>query len=186
MTDRRLRLAVAGIGIAVLIAAGIGIYFSGARTGPAGRLFTLHEVPRPLPVIRFRDGAGRALTLADFKGKVILLNIWATWCTPCREEMPALDRLQAKLGSADFEVVALSIDSEGPAAVRRFFSEVGVHALKLYVDPSGEAGGRLALVGVPTTLLVDLSGREIGRRLGPAVWDGSDAVEFIRARLGGQ
>lgn len=183
MTGIRLRLAVAGIGIAVLITAGIGIYSSGVRTAPAGRLFTLHEVPRPLPVIRLQDGAGRALTLADFKGRVILLNIWATWCTPCREEMPALDRLQAKLGGPGFEVLALSIDREGPAVVRRFFFDVGVRTLKLYSDPSGEAAGRLGALGVPTTLLVDRSGREIGRRLGPAQWDSAAAVAFIRDRV---
>jgi thiol-disulfide isomerase/thioredoxin len=178
----RARLAIAGL--AVLAVSAAGIYFSGPRVPVVEerKLFNEPAAPKALPDIRFEDEAGRALTLADFKGRVILLNIWATWCTPCREEMPALDRLQAKLGGPGFEVVALSIDREGTAVVRRFFSDVGVHALKLYVDPSGEAASRFGALGVPTTILVDRSGREIGRRVGPAQWDGAAALEFIRKR----
>ena len=180
-----MRVWLALAGLAVLAVSAAGIYFSGARAPAVAErtLFSEPAAPKPLPEIRFRDEAGRTLTLADFKGRVILLNIWATWCTPCREEMPALDRLQAKLGGPGFEVVALSIDTEGAAAVRRFFSEVGVRALKLYNDPSAEAANRLGTLGVPTTLLVDRGGREIGRRLGPAQWDGAAAVDYIRKRI---
>jgi len=181
-----MRTALALLGVAVLAASAFGIYFSGAGSGrvtTTGKLFSEFDAPKPLPEIRFQDETGRALTLADFKGRVIVLNVWATWCTPCRKEMPALDRLQAKLGGPRFEVVALSIDREGPTAVRRFFSDVGVHALKLYNDPSGEAANRLGTVGIPTTLLVDRNGREIGRRVGPAQWDGAAAIDYIRARI---
>jgi len=172
-------------GIAVLALAAAGIYLSTPTSpGVAKReLFSEPATPKPVPDIRLQDEAGRQLTLADFRGRTILLNVWATWCTPCREEMPALDRLQAKLGSPKFEVVALSIDREGAAVVRKFFTELGVRQLKLYVDPSGEAAGRLATVGIPTTLLIDRDGREIGRRVGPAKWDGSAEVEAIRRRI---
>ncbi len=78
---------------------------------PAG--FAVHESPRPLPDIQFEDGQGEAMSLADLRGKIVLLNIWTTWCAPCRREMPTLERLQAELGGPDFEVVALSIDRKG-------------------------------------------------------------------------
>jgi thiol-disulfide isomerase/thioredoxin len=129
--------------------------------------------------VRFEDGDGRKLSLADFRGKVVLLNIWATWCAPCRKEMPTLDRLQTRLESGDFEVVALSIDRDGTPVVRRFFDEINVHALKVYVDTSTEAMSKLAIVGVPTTLLIDRKGREIARYTGIAEWDRPDVVGTI-------
>ena len=138
---------------------------------------SLHETPRPVPEIRFEDGEGRPLTLADFWGKVVLLNIWATWCGPCRREMPMLDRLQAKLGGSDFEVVALSIDREGIEVVTaELYAEVGVGHLAEYIDVARQ----LNAVGVPTTLLIDRQGREIGRHLGPAEWDTPAMVAFFR------
>ncbi len=133
--------------------------------------------------VRFVDGDGRRMSLADFRGKQVLLNIWATWCGPCREEMPALDRLQTQLGGPDFEVVALSIDREGVDAVRDFYAELGIEALRIYVDVSTMAPVNLNVRGVPTTLLVDRNGREIGRYAGPAEWDGEAAVKAIREQL---
>src|SRR5262249_34528033 len=119
-------------------------------------------------------------TLADFKGKVVLLNIWATWCGPCRKEMPALDRLQAALAGPDFEVVALSIDRGGMDAVRKFFADIGIRNLAMYLDSSGQALRTLSALGLPTTLLIDREGREIGRLIGPAEWDSPEMVEFVR------
>jgi len=110
-----------------------------------------------------------------------LLNIWATWCVPCREEMPTLDRLQQKLGGPAFEVVALSIDSKGIPAVRQFFEEIGVRSLAVYVDPSMQAMEKLRIVGVPTTLLIDREGRELWRKSGPAQWDSPDVIQRLRA-----
>src|SRR4051812_26859229 len=98
--------------------------------------FVMHDAPKALPEISFTDGAGQPHTLGDFKGKVVLLNIWATWCAPCRKEMPTLDRLQAALGGAHFTVVALSIDRKGMGAVKKFYNEIGVTHLGLYNDPS--------------------------------------------------
>lgn len=139
--------------------------------------------PVPLPEVRFTDGEGRPLTLADFRGRIVLLNIWATWCTPCREEMPTLDRLQARLGGPDFEVVALSIDHDGIAAVRKFYQEIGIKHLRIYNDPEMRATTALSVLGIPATLLIDREGREIGRALGPAEWDAPEVVETIRTRL---
>lgn len=144
------------------------------------RNFVAHEQPKPVPAIAFADGEGRARSLADFRGKVVLLNIWATWCSPCRREMPALDRLQAALGGIGFEVVALSIDRSGIEAVRKFYAEVGVRNLALYIDSSGKAPRELGAIGVPATLLIDREGREIGRLMGPAEWDEPGIVAFLK------
>ena len=134
-------------------------------------------------VHEFQDAGGRAHTLGDFKGKVVLLNLWATWCAPCREEMPALDRLQAALGGPRFEVVALSIDQQGPQIARKFYDEVGVKSLALYVDRSAQAAFKLGAVGLPSTLLVDARGREIGRHVGPAKWDSPEVLAELRRRI---
>jgi thiol-disulfide isomerase/thioredoxin len=98
-----------------------------------------------LPETRFQNDQGHDLTLADFRDRVVLLNVWATWCVPCRKEMPSLDRLQVQLGGKDFLVMALSIDREGVAAVKRFYQEVGVERLGIYVDPSGRGSRGLGL-----------------------------------------
>ena len=110
----------------------------------------------------------------------MLLNIWATWCTPCRQEMPTLDRLQATLGGPGFEVVALSIDRDGPGIVRSFYDEIHVQSLALYIDPSADAMRTLSILGVPTTILIDATGREVWRRLGPETWDAPDIVAMLR------
>ena len=144
------------------------------------------EHPRDLPEIRFSDADGRALTIADFRGRTVLLNIWATWCVPCRKEMPALDRLQATLGGEDFVVVPLSIDRDGTPVVKRFYKELGIKKLGIYVDPSGRGSQDLAIPGVPATLLIDRGGREIAREMGPAEWDGPEMVTLIRGAIEGR
>ena len=98
-----------------------------ATATEAPQNFAVFDAPAAVPEISFADGAGQSKTLADYSGKVVLLNVWATWCAPCRKEMPTLDRLQAKLGGPDFEVVALSMDRKGPDAVKKFFAETGVN-----------------------------------------------------------
>lgn len=139
--------------------------------------------PVALPDIAFNDEAGKTLKLSDFKGKTILLNLWATWCAPCREEMPSLDRLQKALGSDTFEVVALSLDRKGAEASKKFLEEVKAANLKLYVDSTAKQGTALNLVGMPTTLLIDREGRELGRLTGPAEWDSEEAKKLIEAAL---
>ena len=142
--------------------------------------FVFKKEPEPLPAFKFQDAEGRERTLADWKGKVVLLNLWATWCLPCRKEMPALDRLQAAEGSAKFDVLAISVDRKGIDASKKFLDETGVKNLGLYVDPSARLSSELRAVGLPATILIDTEVREIGRLLGPAEWDSEDAVRLIR------
>lgn len=137
-----------------------------------------------VPALRFEDADGTALSLADFRGRAVLLNIWATWCGPCRKEMPALDRLQAKLGSPEFQVVALSIDRGGLGAVRPFFEEIGIAHLAIYLDETAAAMSALAITGIPTTLLIDRTGWEIRRWAGPAEWDSPEMEALIRGLVG--
>ncbi len=176
------RALLAGAGVAALLA-GTALY---RRCSAADRLeagITLHAQPQAMPALAFSDGQGRLTGLADFSGRVVLLNIWATWCAPCREEMPTLDRLQAALGGPGFEVVALSIDS-GLAVVQAFFKQIGVRHLHPYLDTQQHAMS-LGATGVPLTLLIDGQGRELGRKLGPAKWDAPAVIELIRGHLPG-
>lgn len=152
--------------------------------GAAGVL-RIHPAPVAVPPFTFEDAAEQRRSLADFRGRYVLLNVWATWCAPCREEMPALARLQAKLGGPRFEVLALSIDSGGAQAVRQFFAEIGVEGLTIYVDRSLQVYSALRVVGVPTTVLLDREGREIARHVGPAEWDGAQAVQSIQRLMSG-
>jgi thiol-disulfide isomerase/thioredoxin len=145
--------------------------------------FVFRKVPEPLPAFTFQDGTGRERTLAEWRGKVVLLNLWATWCAPCRKEMPALDRLQGELGSDRFEVVAISVDRKGLEGARKFLDETKAGRLALYADPSARLASTLRAVGLPATLLIDAEGREIGRLLGPAEWDSDDAKRLIRAAI---
>jgi len=147
---------------------------------------SMFDRPRDLPEIHFADADKGELTLADFRGKVVLLNIWATWCVPCRKEMPALDRLQGLLGGDDFVVVPLSIDRKGVEAVKPFYEELGLQKLGIYVDASGAASRALAAPGVPTTLLINREGREVARKMGAAEWDGPDMVALIRRQIEAQ
>ncbi len=149
----------------------------------AGFDFPLLKEPRPLPELRFVSVEGRTLSIADFQGKLVLLNIWATWCVPCRREMPTLDRLQAKLGGPDFEVVALSIDRAGVEVVKKFYDEIAIKNLKICMDSALMATRTLKVVGLPTTLLIDKDGRETGRLIGPAEWDTPEMVSFLRKRI---
>jgi thiol-disulfide isomerase/thioredoxin len=156
-----------------------------AAAQEAGRNFIVHDAPKPIAAIQFENADGQPRSLADFGGKVVLLNIWATWCVPCRKEMPTLDRLQAKLGGSDFEVVALSIDRRMDE-VRKFFAEVGIQKLMMYRDSSAKATRELGAVGLPTTLLADREGREVGRLIGPAEWDSPEMAEFIGCVISGK
>ncbi|WP_258584234.1 TlpA family protein disulfide reductase [Mesorhizobium sp. AR02] len=153
------------------------------RAAEAPQNLAVLEAPSAVPAISFMDAAGQPKTLADYSGKVVLLNIWATWCAPCRKEMPTLDRLQARLGGPDFEVVALSMDQKGPDAVKKFYADIGITHLALNIDTSAKAIFALSAVGLPTTLLINRDGKEIGRLIGPAEWDAPDMVDFIRGRI---
>lgn len=189
-SSRYLRAALTIAGLAILGASISGIFRAiGERGASAGAgpqtSVGWASAPQPVPDIRFQGADGKPLALSDFRGKVVLLNVWATWCAPCRKEMPALDRLQQKLGGPGFEVVALSINSGGAAVVRQFYDEIGIRALAIYVDPTTEATGNLRTLGIPTTLLLDREGRERWRKTGPAEWDSPEIIESLRDKLRG-
>ncbi|EIG62831.1 TlpA disulfide reductase family protein [Bradyrhizobium sp. WSM1253] len=148
--------------------------------------FVLLDEPTPIATTSFNDSDGHVRNLADFGGKVLLLNIWATWCVPCRKEMPALDRLQAELGGADFQVIPVSIDRGGMEAIGKFYGEIGVHNLPMYSDSSGQVLHQVRAVGLPTTLLVNRAGQEIGRIVGPAEWDAPEIAEFLKPYIADQ
>ncbi len=191
----RLKAAAAVLVLAVAGAAGWAMW--GDRSGtdvPAAVLdrslvsgemaaFLLHPEPREVPAIAFRDGEDRPVSLGDWKGRVVLINLWATWCAPCRREMPSLDALQAKLGGDDFEVVAISVDRKGIPASKAFLEDTGSDNLALYVDPTLRVNADLKAHGLPATILIDREGRERGRLVGPAEWDSDDALALIRAAM---
>lgn len=199
-------LIIAGIGAAVVAVAAIygkaGMPDNLVATSPASApaksagpaslvrantgtmtAFVYKSAPEPVAEFPFFDGAKETKTIATKKGKVVLLNLWATWCGPCREEMPSLDRLQQTMGSDKFEVVAVSVDKNGFDTARKFLDGVGVKSLAFYSDPTGRAPSQVKAIGMPATLLVDAEGREIGRLMGPAEWDSPDAKRLIEAAL---
>ncbi len=145
--------------------------------------FVFKDEPMSLPEASFNGPDGQPMTLSAFKGRVVLLNLWATWCAPCRKEMPYLDKLQRELGSDAFEVVALSVDRGSSDKPRKFLEELGATALKLYHDPAAQMGFTLKAIGMPATLLIDRQGRELGRLVGPAEWHGEDAKRLIKAAI---
>jgi len=144
--------------------------------------------PLKVPDLDFTDSSGKPLTLADFKGRTVLLNIWATWCVPCRKEMPTLDALEGKLGGPGFQVVAVNIDTRDPDKPKQFLKDIGVQKLAYYADPTAKTFQDLKSIGrafgMPTTMLVDPRGCEIGTIAGPAEWASDDAVKLIEAALG--
>lgn len=154
-----------------------GAFALGVSPVAAQPVMPFHDAPRELPPLAFVDADGRALTLSDFRDRIVLLNVWATWCLPCREEMPTLDRLQGRLGGEDFHVLPLSIDRAGLDPVRRFYGEIGIRHLGIYFAAGVRPPSALGVIGLPTTLLIDRQGREIARRAGPAEWDSQGAVE---------
>jgi thiol-disulfide isomerase/thioredoxin len=144
--------------------------------------FTVHDAPAPVAAVTFKDANGADHSLADWKGKLVLLNLWATWCAPCRHEMPSLDALKAELAGKDFDVVALATDRGGFDKPKKFWTDTGIKSLELFLD-NGDAQHGLGIIGMPTTLLIGRDGREIGRLIGPAEWASSDAKALIEAAM---
>ena len=143
--------------------------------------FTFFDTPKQVTDVSFVDAEGRKLGLADFRGKFVLVNLWATWCGPCRREMPSLDRLQARLSGGDFTVLALSQDRKGVAAVQKFLAQIGTQHLDVFVDSSARSARKLGAIGLPTTVLLDREGRVIGRLIGSAEWDSDEAARLIKS-----
>ena len=151
-------------------------------TGPLAA-FLVRPERAPLKDLTFQDGSGKPLKLSDWKGRVVLVNLWATWCAPCRKEMPDLAKLQKELGSDQFEVLAISVDRKGAEASSAFLKETGADSLKLYVEPTTTIVNDVQAAGLPATLLIDRQGREIGRLLGPADWASPEAKALINAAI---
>jgi len=169
---------------ATLAAAGGLAQFAKGDVG----IFRPARVSENLGDLVLYDGDGHRLTLASFAGRTVLVNFWATWCVPCRAEMPALDRLEAARGGADFQVVAINMDVDSTAAKERaFLGEIGATHLKFYADPNlaltGQLKRRALIYGLPTTILIDKKGCRLGTADGGAAWDSLDAHALITAAL---
>jgi len=207
---KRLTLIVAG-GVAGVVVGLAGVYGITALTRNAGgdkacrpaveiakkvAPFARGEVaavnvaksPLKIPDLTFVDASGKQLSLADWRGRTVLLNLWATWCVPCRKEMPTLDALEQKLGGPGFQVVAVNIDTRDPDKPKEFLKQIGVRKLNYYADASAKSFQELKAIGrafgMPTTVLIDPAGCEIGTIAGPAEWASEDAVKLIQAALG--
>jgi thiol-disulfide isomerase/thioredoxin len=145
------------------------------------------DAPKSLPPLTFKDGTGTTRSLADWRGRTVLLNLWATWCVPCRREMPALDALQSKLGGGDFEVVAINIDTRDADKPKEWLNNVGVNTLAYYADNTARVFQDLKAVGkafgMPTTLIIDPNGCELAALAGPAEWASEDALRLVTAAL---
>jgi thiol-disulfide isomerase/thioredoxin len=206
------RLLLTGLAAVAAVALGVGVLYGtnaipgkdaanacpaaasqlAARLAPLahGEVAALNvaKSPQAAVALTFSDGEGAKKTLADFHGKAVLLNLWATWCAPCRAEMPALDRLQAKLGGADFEVVSINVDTARLERPKAFLDEIGVKSLTRYADPTGDSFEALRLagkaLGLPTSLLIGRDGCELGIVAGPAKWDSDDAIRLIETLKG--
>ncbi len=199
-------LAGAAIGVAAIYGIGMPDGNSGngkscavsLKSAQAAKPLATGEVAAFLPTTKpldaselvFNDADGTEMTLNDFAGKTVLLNLWATWCAPCRKEMPALDRLQGLMGGDDFEVAAVNVDVRPGDRPKKFLDEIGVKNLTRYTDD--KLGLFVALrslgraTGLPATMLVGPDGCEIGAMYGPAEWDSADAQAMLKAAINAQ
>ncbi len=192
---------VAAVAAFAVVAAIVAIIVPVASSQDADRLCTLGQGPqKPSPRtvgtlqvwgepcvlpdgLAFMDEAGAPVDLSAFKGRMVVLNLWATWCPPCLREMPALDRLQAAMGGETFEVVALNQDRGGAALARQWLDEQGLENLAVYADPKGGVPRALEAAGLPTTIVIDPQGRERARLIGEAEWDSAEMQEKLRGLM---
>lgn len=146
---------------------------------------TMATSPLQLPDLAFEDSEGKTRNLSEWRGRTVLINLWATWCVPCRKEMPALDKLQETLGGKDFEVVAINIDTRDPEKPKNFLKEGNLTKLAYFHDQKAKVFQELKsagrALGMPTSVLVDGAGCEIATIAGPAEWASDDAVKLIKA-----
>lgn len=184
---RRFALTLGLFSAAILLMWGVYASFgAGAQDGVrpplrgAMRDFVLQPSPAPVPAIRFLDRDEQERSLDDFRGRVVLLNFWATWCGPCVEEMPSLERLQAELAGEKFMVLPLSQDRAGLPLVREFYQAHALTGLAMFADRSSSAGRSFKLRGLPTSVLLDPEGRELGRFEGSADWSSPEALALVR------
>ena len=147
------------------------------------RKLVFHAEPKPAGTAAFTDPEGGEHRLGDWDGKVVLLNFWATWCAPCRKEMPMLDALQTEFGGAAFEVVPVATGRNSPEGIRRFFAEVGVGNLPVLLDPRQELAREMGVFGLPVTVILDQNGEEIARMVGEADWASDNARAIVAALI---
>ncbi|WP_339862818.1 TlpA family protein disulfide reductase [Paremcibacter congregatus] len=142
-------------------------------------LFSVYGNRPDTPAIKIQDEQGNSLTLADLKGQSLLVNFWATWCVPCREEMPELEALQKERGNQDFKVIIVSVDRGGLDASRKFLDDIGVKQLTLYYDEKGILARKMKAIGYPSTILINKAGQQFGLLTGPAHWNSPSAHALI-------
>ena len=142
-------------------------------------LFRVYADRPSVPDLIIKDEAGNSLTLNDFKGQSLLVNFWATWCVPCRVEMPELDALQAAKGNDDFKVILVSVDRGGLAASRKFLNDIGIQNLALYYDEKGTLARKMKTIGYPSTILINKAGKQFGLLVGPANWNSASSHALI-------
>jgi thiol-disulfide isomerase/thioredoxin len=159
-----------------------GGFSKALATGPLAGVI-VHPARKDIAAFTFSNAKGEALDLGKWKGRVVLLNLWATWCAPCRKEMPELVKLQNTLGGPGFEVVALSVDRKGLEASQAFLQEIGATALALYIEPETKSVAALQALGLPATILIDRNGKEAARLLGPADWASPEAQAMVKALI---
>lgn len=150
-----------------------------ARAGDMTKM-VIHDEPRARLERAFENRNGASKEVADWEGKVVVFNFWATWCPPCRKEMPSLDRLQGAMGDDGFEVIALSMDRASVGKIDDFFMSIDVENLDVYREPTLRIGTEAGVLGMPITLVLDREGREIARLQGEAEWDGPNAKALLR------
>ena len=138
-----------------------------------------HDVPKPVSTSTFTTENGGTATLADYQGKYVLLNFWATWCAPCRKEMPMLSELQTEFGGEDFEVITLATGRNPVPAIEGFFDEIGVTNLPMHRDPKQQVARDMGVLGLPITVILDRAGREVARLTGDAHWSSNSAKALI-------
>ena len=150
------------------------------RAGEMKKL-AIAAAPVDLPAVEVTDLAGGTHLLAELKGKYVLVNFWATWCAPCRKEMPGLDALQRELDGDDFAVQLIAVGRNPPPAIAKFFAEAGITALDTWLDPKQKLASQIGVFGLPITLLLNPEGQEIARMRGDADWHSPEALAFLRA-----
>ena len=168
----------AAVAVIFLVGSHDGDEFSGLRIEGQMQNFLLGD--RPGPDTRWRRLEGARVSLADFSGKIVMVNFWATWCAPCIRELPSINRLQALLGGNDFTVVAINIDAGGEAVAAPFAKRLKISNLDLYLDPRGATSRAMGVKVLPTTVVYDRDGQEIGRLEGGAEWDSAEALALLR------
>ena len=151
-----------------------------AAPQPKGADFVWYDAPRDAPATVFKDATDADKTLADFKGKALVVNFWATWCAPCVKEMPTLDALQAQMGGDTFQVLTISQDREGAKVAQPFMEKNGWKNLGLYVEPQGRVQRDASIRGLPTTIIIDKTGKEVGRVEGEVAWTSAEVVDRLK------